>query len=176
VIAVGVAGAIAIGANIGILDASNASNVGTLAASGDITPPATQVVDVYVTSPSGAAAAVPSTAGSAAGAPSAATIQEFAVDAAGSVGLAADGGALRVDHVRPADGWTWQLMQLSPAQLTLTFTNGSTMLDLTASAAADGAITADVATRGSAPAPAVATEPSGGSSGEGAHEGGGDDD
>ena len=48
IVAVGLAGATAVSANIGILDAASDSNVGNVSAAGDLTPPATQVIDVYL--------------------------------------------------------------------------------------------------------------------------------
>ncbi len=87
IVAIGVAGATAIGANIGILNAASNNEVGNLSAAGDLTP-STQVVDVYLDGqgrPSPSASATPS--GS----------QRFTVDSAGTVDVSADGGTPRVD-------------------------------------------------------------------------------
>jgi hypothetical protein len=168
ILAVGVAGATAVGANIGILTAASESNVGS-ATAGDLTAD-TQVVDVYLPATAASTTAPPT---------STAVAQEFAVDAAGSVAVAATDTGLRFDRATPTLGWTWNLTQTSPDALMVTFTNGTRTLEFTASRNADGSIAAAVNE------PIItAAPPSGGGGGGGdddhesddGHEGGGDDD
>jgi hypothetical protein len=164
ILAVGVAGATAVGANIGILNAASESNVGSVTA-GDLTAD-TQVVDVYLPAAAASTTIAPATG---------AVAQEFAVDAAGSVTVAATDTGLRFDRATPTLGWTWNLTQTSQDSLMVTFTNGTRTLEFTASKNADGTIAAAVNEPIITAAPA--TGGGGGSSeGDDGHEGGGDDD
>ncbi|MGA0878574.1 MAG: hypothetical protein ACO3SP_05590 [Ilumatobacteraceae bacterium] len=122
IIGVGLAGATAVGANIGILDSTSNGSVGEASLAGDLPSPSTQVVDVYLSDEGE-------------------EIQRFAVDVAGSAGLVATATGLTVDEVVPAAGWTWTLVQTSPMSLTITFTNGSRTLEFVASTTGDGVIT-----------------------------------
>lgn len=159
---VAVAAAIAIAANIGILDAADGAQVGTLSAAG--APADTQVVEVVLP-----ATTTPATTTAPAGSPAA---QEFTVDTAGTASVAVVDGALRLDGVAPAAGWTWSSAQSGPTALTVTFTDGNRTLDFIATAAADGTVTASVEEPVAAPAP---VRPSGGDDDE-EYEGGDDDD
>ncbi len=160
--AVGITGAIAVGANVGILNASNNSNVGQVSAAGDLLPPTTQVVDVYLD------ATTTTTSVAVAGG------QEFAVDTAGTATVSATSSSIRLDSVAPAVGWSWSMVQPNPSQLTVTFTNGTRTLEFTATAAPDGTISANV----NEPIVTASPAPSAGSGGHESHEyeGGGDDD
>jgi hypothetical protein len=160
-LAIGVTGAIAIGANVGILNAASNTKVGTVTAA-DLTTPNSQTVDVYL----------PST--TAVGSTTAAGVQDFAVDAAGSVAIAATPTGIRLDSATPAVGWTWSLSQSAATQLTVTFTNGVRTLEFVATQNADGTVSAAVNEPVVTPAPA-ANAPASGSHGE-SHEGGGQDD
>lgn len=122
IIGVGLAGATAVGANIGILDSTSNGPVGEASLVGDLPSPSTQVVDVYLSDEGE-------------------EVQRFAVDVAGSAGLVATATGLKVDEVVPAAGWTWALVQESPMSLTITFTNGSRTLEFVATTAGDGVIT-----------------------------------
>lgn len=168
--AVAAAGALALGANIGILDAADNSTVGTLAAAGDLTPPSTQVVDVYVND--GAATTQPAT--TVASVPAAAGGQQYAVDTAGTVTVSALDGMVHLDQAVAVSGWTWSSTQPGPTDLTVTFTNGVRTLDFVAVLNPDGTVGARV------DEPQVVSTPvviGGGGSDEGdEHEGGGDDD
>jgi hypothetical protein len=152
IVAVGLAGATAVSANIGILDAASDSSVGNVSAAGDLTPPPTQVIDVYL--PSETASTVPSTTTPAA---AASGVQEFAVDVAGTVAVASTATGLRLDSVTPTTGWTWSLAQSGPAELMVTMTDGTRTLEFMASATADGSIAASVNEPIVAPAPTVNT-------------------
>jgi hypothetical protein len=169
VVAVGIAGATAVSANLGILDAAANSNVGTVSAAGDLTAPPTSVIDVYLPSQTSTTAAV-GVPGAAAGA------QEFAVDVAGTVAVSSTPTGLRLDSVTPTAGWTWSLTQSSPTELLVTMTNGARTLEFTASAAADGTIAASVnepIVTAASPQPPAASNSS---HGDDEYEGGGDDD
>lgn len=165
VAAIGMAGAVAIGANVGILNAADSNKVGTVASAGDLLTTTPQTVDVYLPgTPSTVAGAV---AGS----------QEFAVDAAGTTTVSVDALGLHLLKVTPTFGWTWTSSQSAPTQLSVTFTNGSRTLVFTAVEGADGSIAANVSE------PIVSqtanTSSGGGSSHEDDHneyEGGSDDD
>ena len=167
---VAAAGAFAISANVGILNAADSNKLGQLSAE---TTPNPQVVDVYLDGPATTESTAMVTA-TTAGDPAA--VQQFAVDAAGTVAVVANGGSLRLDSVSPASGWTWSLAQTQPTQLTVTFTNGSRTLEFIAETGPDGKITANVNEPTANPAATAA--PSNSGSGDNGHEyeGGGDDD
>jgi len=160
VMAVGISGAIAVAANVGIMNAADNSTVGGVAAATDLLPTSTQVVDVYL-GPDNTTA----TGG-----------QEFSVDTAGTVTVSSSSvGAIRLDSVAPTAGWSWSLTQTDTSSLLVTFTNGSRTLEFTASAGLDGTITAKV----NEPVVVAATAPSQGGGGEhedDEYEGGEDDD
>jgi len=149
IVAVSLAGATAVSANIGILNAASSSKAGTVSAAGDLTTPL-------------------ASSGGTAG------VQEFAVDVAGAVAVAATDGTLRLDNVSPTAGWTWSLAQNSQTELTVTMTNGARKLEFVATLTADGNIAAIVNEPTVAPAPPAANN--GGEHEGGEHEGGGDDD
>jgi len=165
IIAVGAAGAVAVAANIGILNAAGDSGVGTLSATGDLAPPSSQVVDVYL-DPTTNSTIVTTAAAPAGGG------QEFAVDAAGTATVSSTASGLRLDNVKPTPGWTWSLVQPGPTQLNVSFTNGTRTLEFVATAAADGTVSASV---DEPILTAAAPAPNGGHEGE-SHEGGGEDD
>jgi hypothetical protein len=142
--AVGITGAVALGANIGILNASNNTSVGKVDAAAELvattapaTAPNTTTVDVYVTDPNS-----PTTSG--APTTTVAPGQEFAVDTAGTVTVNTIPGGITLGGVTPAAGWTWSLNQPKPTELTVTFKNGARTLEFTANLALDGTIQANV--------------------------------
>lgn len=159
IIAVGLAGATAVSANIGILDSASDSPIGDAAVTGDLVTPSTQIVDVYLPSSVTPSTATPGTrapttttptsglpvpaplGGAAVGGPA---VQEFAVDAAGTVAVAAADGALRLERVVPAAGWTWTIAQSDPSALQVTMTDGARTFQFAASLAADGTVAAGV--------------------------------
>lgn len=169
---VAAAGAFAISANVGILNAADNNKLGQLSAAGAATTLNTQVVDVYLDG-----AATTTTAGvvaTTAGDPAA--VQRFTVDTAGTIAVVANGGTLRLDSVNPTSGWTWSLAQTQSTQLTVTLTNGTRTLEFVAGIGPDGSVTANV-NEPAAPA-AATTAPFNGGSGQDGHEyeGGQDDD
>ncbi|MDO8390044.1 MAG: hypothetical protein Q7V57_06120 [Actinomycetota bacterium] len=129
IVAVGISGAIAVAANVGIMNAADNSTVGGVASAADLMPTDTQVVDVYL-GPDNTTA----TGG-----------QEFSVDVAGTVTVSSSSvGVIRLDGVAAASGWSWTLTQTDSSALLVTFTDGARTLEFTATAAADGTITAKV--------------------------------
>lgn len=169
---VAAAGAFAISANVGILNAADNNKLGQLSAAGAATTLNTQVVDVYLDG-----AATTTTAGvvaTTAGDPAA--VQRFTVDTAGTIAVVVNDGTLRLDSVNPTSGWTWSLAQTQGTQLTVTLTNGTRTLEFVAGIGPDGSVTANV-NEPAAPA-AATTAPFNGGSGQDGHEyeGGQDDD
>ncbi|MEZ5256318.1 MAG: hypothetical protein R2705_05360 [Ilumatobacteraceae bacterium] len=143
VLAVGLAGAVAISANIGILNAAADTNVGSLSASVDTTAATTpQVVDVYVNDPTTTT--------------STPVAQDFAVDNAGIVSVAQDAAGLRVASVQANPGWTWSLAQSDLSSVAISFTDGSRTLVFHATSTDQGiAATVEETVVGqAAPAPA----------------------
>jgi hypothetical protein len=140
IVGVVAAGAIAVGANIGILNAADNSEIGSLSAAGDLVPANTQVVDVYLDEPTTTKLATLTTTA----VQQAAVAQEFAVDAAGTVGVVPTASGARLGDVIANPGWTWSLAQSHPSTLTVTFTDGVRTLEFTASLSPDGTITASV--------------------------------
>lgn len=179
IVSVGAAGAFAVGANIGILNAAGNTEVGQLSAAGDLTTPSTQVVDVYLDDTTTTATATVNGSTVAAATATAGAPQEYAVDAAGTVGLVATDAGLRLDSAMPAAGWTWTLAQTQPSELMVTFTNGTRTLEFVGTIGPDGAIAATVNEPIVTPAPATTVSSSSGhgsGSDDGGYEGGGDDD
>ncbi|NLA34678.1 MAG: hypothetical protein GX868_03200 [Actinobacteria bacterium] len=137
ILAVGLAGATAVSANLGILQTASDSPVGNASATGDLTAP-TQVIDVVMPDTVADAA----TASAAPGTDPA--VQQFAVDVAGTVSVIATNAGLKLDEVIPAAGWSWSLAQSDPMALVVTMTNGSRTFEFTASTTGDGNIAASV--------------------------------
>jgi hypothetical protein len=129
-----VSGAVAVGANIGILNAADDSEIGSLSAAGDLVPADTQVVDVYIDEPTTTTPATPASA----------IAQEFAVDNAGTVAVIPTAGGVRLGDVVANLGWTWSLAQSDASALAVTFADGVRTLEFTASLGPDGTITAAV--------------------------------
>jgi hypothetical protein len=131
------AGTVAVGANIGILNAADDSDIGNLSATGDLVPANTQVVDVYLDEATTTTSDTSATSDSA-------IAQEFAVDAAGTVGVIPTASGVRLGDVVANPGWTWSLAQSDASALAVTFTNGVRTLEFTAVLGPDGTITAAV--------------------------------
>ena len=181
IVAVVMSGAVAVGANTGILNAASDNSVGTLSAAGDLTVPNTQVVDVYLDPTATSATVVPTSAATTVAA-AASTLQEFTVDVAGTVSVSQSADGLMLGGVAASPGWTWSMLQPDSAGFTVVLTNGTRTLQFVASLAADGTIAAEV----NEPITA-ATPPAANNSGQvtvnhssgdddSEYEGGGDDD
>ena len=143
IVAVVMSGAVAVGANIGILNAGSDTPVGSLSAAGDLTVPNTQVVDVFLDTTSTAAPVVSTTVAPIITSP-AATVQQFAVDEAGTVSVSQSAQGLLLDGVVANPGWTWSMLQPNAESLTVVLTNGTRTLQFVASVAPDGTISAEV--------------------------------
>ena len=133
IVAVVVAAAAAVGANVGLLENATGTKVGELAAAGDL--PTTAAAGTGTSAP---AAADPG--GSAAGS------QRFLVDRAGSVTVTPEPAGLRLGAVEASPGWTWSVSEQGTAHLVLLFTDGSSSLLFTARTGADGTVTGSVET------------------------------
>lgn len=151
IVAVGLAGAAAVSANVGILDAASDSDVGNVSVAGDLTPVTPQVVDVYL--PSDTSSTTTSTTVGASASSTSTTvgpaalangIQEFTVDSAGTVAVAKTATGLRLESVTPTAGWKWNLSQTAPTELMVKMTNGVRNLEFVAIAMPDGSIAASV--------------------------------
>jgi hypothetical protein len=140
IVVVGLAGATAVSANIGILESASDSPVGNASVTGGLDTEQTRVVDVYL--PQATTTTVATTAVALSDADP--TVQKFAVDVAGTVALATIDTGVRLDEVTPSTGWTWSLAQEDPNALTVTMTNGTRTFEFTATATPDGNIVASV--------------------------------
>lgn len=138
IVAVVVAAAAAVGANVGLLENATGTKVGELAAAGDL--PTTAATGTATTAP---AAADPG--GSVAGS------RSFLVDRAGSVTVTPEPAGLRLGAVEASPGWTWSVSEQGTTHLVLRFTDGSSSLLFTARTGADGTVTGSVETVGSPP-------------------------
>ncbi len=158
ILAVGISGAIAVAANVGIMNAADTNTVGNVTSATDLLTSNTQVVDVYLGSES-----VPGGG------------QQFTVDAAGTVTVSSSANTVRLDQVVPTTGWTWSLSQSTTDTLMVSFTNGTRTVEFTATADANGTITANVSEPTIVLPPANQPSNNGGGDDD-EHEGGGDDD
>ncbi len=139
-----VAGTIAVGANIGILSAADDTELGSLSAAADLGL-ADGGTGGPTTKPAGATSTPTSTpVGTGASVPGSAQPQEFAVDAAGIVAVVPTAEGIRLGPVVANEGWRWSSSQSSPSAIDLTFTDGTRVLEFSASIASDGSITAAV--------------------------------
>ena len=184
VVGVLIAGTAAVGANIGILNAADSSEIGQLSAAVDAptdaaAPVGVEVVDVYLDdldallSPPSAPGDVTrspgssvsggttgTTGGSATGQSS--TYEAFAVDTAGQVVIENHGDRIEIESVDPASGYTSTTSQESDRSLTVTFTGPSSLV-FRAVLNSDGTISPSVeapaAPTTPAPAPTNTTAP-----------------
>jgi len=175
------AGAIAVGANLGILTVADSRAVGQLTAATVV--PASAPAATIASQPAQAFAVATKAPGS----------QKYIIKKAGSVKVAFSKKNVRLVDVTARRHWTWKLAQTGDKKLTVTFTHGSDTYTFVAAVGSHGKLTAKVdhpVTRvipaapssGStswvaSPAPSPAS-PSheGGDEGGSSHEGGGQDD
>ena len=122
-----VAGAIAVGANLGILDAADSHPVGKLSAS----------TSVPAAAPQPAAPAVP--VATATTAP-----QQYVIKKAGSVSITLDKSGVRLSDVTALHGWKWALSQTSDSKLKVTFKRNSAIYTFVATRGPGGTIVARV--------------------------------
>jgi hypothetical protein len=143
IIAVIVAGAFAVGANIGILDTSSDHRIGQLAVAGDLVP----------TTEAGRAATLSP--------PVFAGRQAYLVADAGTVALDSTGSALVVTATDAQPGWTWVASPSDANHAAVTFSGGGRTLVFSATRAADGSVDVRVDdTTPAATSSASATAPS----------------
>ncbi len=156
------AGTAAIAANIGILNSTDDSSIGSLTATDALTqtlPLEVQLTETItsttVPAPTTTESTVP--AGS-----------SYVVADAGSVTVAATPTGLALLGSAANPGWTAEAVQADPSTLTITFRTGERTVVFVATLGANGEIVADVtepivvmgaAPTGPAPAPAAATPP-----------------
>ena len=173
------AGAIAVGANLGILTVADSRPVGQLSAATVVQTSTPQPTQQYagVKAPAKAAGA-----------------QKYIIKKAGSVKVAFSKKNVRLVDVTAKRHWTWKLAQTGDKKLTVTFTHGSDTYTFVAAVGSHGKLTAKVdhpVTKVIPAAPSAGSTswvaspaPSSGAShygGEGdgggdSHEGGGQDD
>jgi hypothetical protein len=169
------AGAIAVGANLGILTVADSApaGVGQLTAATVVKPGAVTPATKYVA------------------AKKVANSQKYIIKQAGSVNVAFSKKNLRLVDVTVKKGWKWELAQTGDKKLTVTFKHGSDTYTFVAAVDQHGKLTAKVdhpitkvtpaASSGSsvtwvaAPAPSPSSASHGGEGGD-SHEGGGADD
>lgn len=174
------AGAIAVGANLGILTAADSKPVGELT-----TASVAQLSNVQP--------AQQFTAERPAGAPGERATQEYIIKKAGTVKVAFSKKAVRFVDASAKRHWTWKLAQTGDRKLTVTFRRGSDTYTFVAAVGRHGKLTAKVdhpVTRvvpsssggstswaaSAAPAPPAATPAAGGESDEAGSHGGGEAD
>lgn len=128
-----VAGTAAIAANIGILNSTDDSSIGSLSATDDL---------IETTSTTGVPTTIATTTTSLPDSPADAG-GSYVVDDAGVVTLSTSGG-LTLVSAAPEAGWTVTSSQPAPTSLEVTFTNGVRTLVFSAVLGSDGVVTADV--------------------------------
>ncbi len=123
-----IAGGAAVAANIGILDAADDDELGTLSAAIDPSG-GTEVIDVYPRSTT--STSIEDGAGA---------TQAFTVDRAGLVTVARHTGALRVAEVVANPGWTWSVDADDAATVAVRFTDGTRTLVFPAPLGPEGGV------------------------------------
>ena len=152
IVAVVLAGAAAVSANVGILDSASDSSVGNASAAGDLADPSSRVLDVYLPDEVDDGDDDPRE-------------QTYEVDVAGKVTVRSTDDGLSLDEVDPEDGWRWTSEQPDATHLVVVLTNGTRTFELHAARNDDGTITARVTEpiddpTGSSPGPAQTSAPS----------------
>jgi len=120
------AAAIAVGANLGILNVADSRPVGKLSAVATVQPGGSNVIHKYT------------------GATKAATSQKYIIKKAGTVKVAATKSGLRLVDVSARPHWKWTLAQTGDDKLTVTFRYGSSTYTFLATLGRHGRITARV--------------------------------
>jgi hypothetical protein len=125
------AGAIAVGANLGILTFADSSPVGELTTATVAQTSPVQPAQTY-------AASKP------AGVVKERATQTYVIRKAGTVKVAFSKKAVRFADARAEKHWTWKLAQTGDQRLTVTFAHGSSTYTFTASVGRNGKLTAKV--------------------------------
>ena len=120
------AGTIAVGANLGILNVADSKPIGKLSAVASTPAAAPQVIHKYT------------------GATRSATTQQYIVKKAGTVKIAAGKSTLRLVDVSARRHWKWSLAQTANSRLTVTFKSGSSVYTFLASLSPQGKLLARV--------------------------------
>ena len=120
------AGAVAVGANLGILNAADSRPFGKLSAAADVQTTAPEVVRVY------ASEKTPTEP------------QQYVIKGAGTVSVAATKHSLRLADVTARPGWKWTLAQTADPRLTVTFKSSTATYTFVATLDGKGAIVARV--------------------------------
>jgi hypothetical protein len=137
-----IAGTAAVAANIGILNASNDSSIGSLSATDDLLPSTTldagvpMVLEIATPTSTSDTTRTPATTAVAGG--------SYVVDDAGTVSVTATPGGLALVDAAAKPGWTPAATQPDPLSLRVAFDNGTRTVVFTATLNADGTIVADV--------------------------------
>jgi len=103
------AAAVAVGANLGILNAADSRPVGKLSAAANAQP-STPVTPAGTTMVAAKTTPIP---------------QKYVIKKIGKVSVVASAAGLRLQDVSAAKGWKWTLAQTSDMRLTVTFTRTS---------------------------------------------------
>ena len=156
------AGTAAIAANIGILNSTDDSSIGSLTATDDLAQTSPAEVEVQLTETiTSTTVPAPTTTESTVPAGS-----SYVVADAGSVTVAATPTGLALLGSAANPGWTAEAVQADPGTLTVTFRTGERTVVFVATLGANGEIVADVTepivvmgAAPSGPAPAAATPP-----------------
>lgn len=120
------AAAVAVGANLGILNVADSRPVGKLSAAAVVQPSGSQVVHKYT------------------GATKSAISQKYIIKKAGTVKVAATNAGLRLVDVSARPHWKWTLAQTADKKLTVTFRFGSSTYTFLATLGRHGKIVARV--------------------------------
>jgi hypothetical protein len=143
-----IAGSGAIAANIGVLTSADDDSIGNLSAETPVQSPSTtengQVVDVYLEDPVVASTDASGTTAEPATAATERAVQEFTVEAAGTVAVDQSDTGLVVTEVVASEGWLWKTEQTSTTEVTVIFASTDTIYEFVASVNADGDIVARV--------------------------------
>ncbi len=148
-----IAGTAAVAANIGILNASNDTSIGSLSATDDLVPSTSMStgVPMVVEIATPTSTTVTTVAAGA----------SYVVDDAGTVSVTTTPGGLALVDAAAKPGWTPAATQPDPRSLRVAFVNGTRTVVFTATLSADGTIVADVTEPvigpGAAPSRPVAT-------------------
>jgi hypothetical protein len=102
------AGAVAVGANLGILNAADSRPFGKLSAAADVQPATSDVVHVYASQKRPAEP------------------QKYVIKQAGTVSVTSTKNSLRLADVTAKPGWKWTLAQTADSKLTVTFKSAMT--------------------------------------------------
>ena len=146
VVGVVLAGATAVGANIGILDQADNSGIGELSAAADTTAVEPRVIDVPLDpqSPSPTIVRLDTADTADTEASDDTAPQPFIVEDAGVVSLEATADGIRISEVTPNGGWTWIDNEPGDGTVSITFDSDDATYVFTASLAEDGSVLAAV--------------------------------